>query len=96
VDSRDIWRETTEGGNVLHRLMQYMPERRANAERWVGALETTHVPLCFAWGMLDPISGAHMAGRIRERCADAAFTALEDVGHWPALEAPERLLATLL
>ena len=42
----------------------------------------------FVWGMLDPISGAHMAERIRERRPDAAFVALEDVGHWPQLEAP--------
>jgi pimeloyl-ACP methyl ester carboxylesterase len=75
--------------------MRYMPERRENAERWVGALETTDVPLSFVWGMLDPISGAHMAERIRERCPDAPFIALDDVGHWPVLEAPDRVLHTL-
>ena len=45
--------------------------------------------------MLDPVSGAHMAERIRERLPDAPFTALEDVAHWPPLEAPERVAATL-
>jgi pimeloyl-ACP methyl ester carboxylesterase len=45
--------------------------------------------------MLDPISGAHMAERIRERCPDAPFIALDDVGHWPVLEAPDRVLHTL-
>jgi pimeloyl-ACP methyl ester carboxylesterase len=94
-DARDMWREVTHGGNVLHRLMHYMPERRENAERWVGALETTDVPLSFAWGMLDPISGAHMAERIRQRRPDAPFVALDDVGHWPVLEAPDRVLHTL-
>ena len=54
------------------------------------------VPLTFVWGMLDPVSGAHMAERIRERLPDAPFTALEDVAHWPPLEAPERVAATLL
>ena len=52
--------------------------------------------LTFVWGMLDPVSGAHMAERIRERLPDAPFTALEDVAHWPPLEAPERVAATLL
>jgi pimeloyl-ACP methyl ester carboxylesterase len=37
-----------------------------------------------------------MAQRIRERLPGAPFQALEDVGHWPALEAPERLLAAVL
>jgi pimeloyl-ACP methyl ester carboxylesterase len=46
--------------------------------------------------MLDPVSGAHMAERIRERLPDAPFTALEDVAHWPPLEAPERAGAALL
>ena len=46
--------------------------------------------------MLDPISGAHMAERIRERRPDAAFVALDDVGHWPQLEAPDRVERALL
>jgi pimeloyl-ACP methyl ester carboxylesterase len=54
------------------------------------------VPLTFVWGMLDPVSGAQMAERIRERLPDAPFAALEDVAHWPPLEAPERVAATLL
>jgi pimeloyl-ACP methyl ester carboxylesterase len=48
------------------------------------------------WGMLDPVSGAHMAERIRERLPDAPFTALEDVGHWPALEADRRVAGAVL
>ena len=65
-------------------------------ERWTGALESTDAPLAFVWGMLDPISGAHMAERIRERRPDAPLLALEDVGHWPQLEAPDRVAAALL
>ena len=45
--------------------------------------------------MLDPVSGAHMAERIRGRIPRAPFTALEDVSHWPQVEAPERVLAQL-
>ena len=73
-------------------------ERRvcASCDRWVGALERTDVPLAFVWGMLDPISGAHMAERIRERLPRAPMCALEEVGHWPPLEAPERVAAALL
>ncbi len=41
--------------------------------------------------MRDPISGAHMAERIRQRLPEAPLLALEDIAHWPALEAPERV-----
>jgi pimeloyl-ACP methyl ester carboxylesterase len=45
--------------------------------------------------MLDPVSGAHMAQRIAERLPDAPMLAMADVAHWPALEAPDRVLQAL-
>jgi pimeloyl-ACP methyl ester carboxylesterase len=98
ADSRGIWKslERDDGYRNLHRLIGYMAERREFADRWVGALESTDVPLAFIWGMLDPISGAHIAERIRERLPDSPLLALEDVAHWPQLEAPERVTAAAL
>jgi pimeloyl-ACP methyl ester carboxylesterase len=98
ADSADIWQATNRDGGQLisHRLIRYIHDRTTNAQRWVTALETTDVPVAFIWGMLDPISGAHMADRIRERLPDAPFLALDGVGHWPPLEAPEQVAAALL
>jgi pimeloyl-ACP methyl ester carboxylesterase len=98
ADSVDIWRSINRdaGQLIAHRLIRYMTDRVRHAERWVTALETTDVPLAFVWGMLDPISGAHVTERIRERIPGARFTALQDVGHWPPLEAPERVAAAIL
>lgn len=97
-DLADIWRSMSheDGHLIIHRLIRYMNDRSRHAERWVDALEGTDVPLSFIWGMLDPISGAHMATRIRERLSDAPLLALEDVSHWPSLEAPERLVGAIL
>ena len=97
ADSADIWEATSRDGGQLiaHRLIRYITDRQTHADRWVNALETTDVPLAFVWGMLDPVSGAHMAERIRERLPNAPFLALEDVAHWPPLEAPERVAAAL-
>jgi pimeloyl-ACP methyl ester carboxylesterase len=97
-DSADIWQATSreEGQRIAHLLIRYIRDRSLHAERWVGALQETDVPLAFVWGMLDPISGAHMAERIRERLPGARFEALEDVAHWPQLEAPARVAAALL
>lgn len=98
ADTADIWRSLSRDGGQrnAHRLIRYMPDRMRHAGRWVTALETTDVPLAFVWGMLDPISGAHIAERIRERRPDAPFTALADVAHWPLLEAPQRTAAAIL
>jgi pimeloyl-ACP methyl ester carboxylesterase len=98
ADSADVWRALSHDGGqrIAHRLIRYMADRVLHAERWVTALETTDVPLAFVWGMLDPISGAHVADRIRERLPAAPLTALEDVGHWPPLEAPDRVAAAIL
>jgi len=97
ADSVAIWRSMArdDGYKNSYLLIRYMTDRQRHESRWVGALEQTDVPLAFVWGMLDPVSGAHMAQRIRECLPTAPFTALEDVGHWPTLEAPERVVAAI-
>lgn len=94
----DIWRslERYDGHRNAHLLIRYITDRQLHEERWTSALERTDVPLRFVWGMLDPISGAHMAERIRQRLPDAPLVALEDVAHWPPLEAPERVADALV
>ncbi len=98
ADSADVWAAMSrdDGHLISYRLIRYLEDRERHEQRWTGALESTDVPLRFVWGMLDPISGAHMAERIRERRPDAPLLALEDVGHWPQLEAPERVAQALL
>jgi pimeloyl-ACP methyl ester carboxylesterase len=90
-----------DGHRIGHLLIQYIRDRERHAARWVGALETTRVPRHFIWGMLDPISGAHMAARIAEHMPDVDLVRLDDVAHWPQLEAAatvrthlERILTT--
>jgi pimeloyl-ACP methyl ester carboxylesterase len=97
-DSAQIWRATAreDGHRIGHLLIRYISDRQANEARWVSALESSDVALAFVWGMLDPVSGAHMAQRIRERLPHAPFLALEDVAHWPALEAPRAVERALL
>jgi pimeloyl-ACP methyl ester carboxylesterase len=98
ADAAAIWQSfhLHDGQRNAHLLIRYIEDRRENAERWTAVLEETDVPLSFVWGMLDPVSGAHMAERIRQRLPAAPFTALQDVAHWPPLEAPERVAAALL
>ncbi|MFO1407981.1 MAG: alpha/beta hydrolase [Steroidobacteraceae bacterium] len=93
-DLDDLWLllERDGGRRAIARLISYIGERRANRARWVGALTSGRVPLRLVCGALDPVSGAHMAGRYRELVPSADVVLLDDVGHYPQLEAPERVL----
>jgi pimeloyl-ACP methyl ester carboxylesterase len=97
-DSAQMWRAMARdsGERIAHLLIRYIADRERHAERWTSAMERSEVPVAFVWGMLDPISGAHMAERIRERMPDAPLVELGEVSHWPALEAPERVLDAVL
>ena len=96
-DGADIWRSMNRDDGQLntHLLIHYMTDRESHERRWVAAIEQTDVPLSFVWGMLDPVSGAHMAARIAERLPDAPRVELADVAHWPQLEAPGEVAAVL-
>ncbi len=97
-DCAAMWRamEREDGRRDTHLLARYMVDRERHERRWVDALEHTDVPLAFVWGMLDPISGAHIAERIAERLPHAPLLTLPDVAHWPQLEAPERVATAVL
>lgn len=84
------------GRLVLHRLIYYMAERRQHRERWVGALQRTRVPLRLINGLTDPVSGAHMVERYQQLVPDPDVVRLENVGHYPQVEAPEAVLAAIL
>ena len=88
---REMFLSMDERGGIamMHTLLHYVADRRANAHRWSEAIDAADVPLCFVWGDLDPVSGAHMIERVEERRRDARIVRLADVGHWPPLEAPE-------
>jgi pimeloyl-ACP methyl ester carboxylesterase len=90
----DLWVlvERDGGRQALARLINYMEQRRANRERWVGALVESRVPRRLICGAVDPVSGAHLADRYRELVPDPDVVLLDGVGHYPQLEDPDRVL----
>jgi pimeloyl-ACP methyl ester carboxylesterase len=98
VDSEEMWQTYAHGGGKLisHLVIHYITDREANRDRWVNAHETTDLPLQFVWGLEDPVAGAHIAGRIKEAMPHAPLTELPGVGHWPLLEAPQRVIDAVL
>jgi pimeloyl-ACP methyl ester carboxylesterase len=98
AELRAMWQlvNTHDGRAVMPQLIGYMAERRQHRERWVGALVHAAAPIRLINGLLDPISGAHMVARYRELIPEPDVVELADVGHYPQIEAPERVLAAVL
>lgn len=84
--------ERDEGYVALAGLISYMKQRRMNRRRWVGALVDTTVTRKLICGAMDPVSGAHLADRYSELVPNPDVTLLDDVGHYPQLEAPISVL----
>jgi pimeloyl-ACP methyl ester carboxylesterase len=81
-----------DGGRALAGLSRYRKERRLLRDRWVGALRATHVPLRLIVGTADPVAGMSVAARYRQLVPGADVVELDGVGHYPQVEAPERVL----
>lgn len=86
----DVWDSIAGNGGlaVMPRLLHYIAERRARRDALVASLRVA-VPKAFAWGLDDPVSGAHMLDAVRPLVAAAPMLALRGVGHYPQLEAPD-------
>jgi pimeloyl-ACP methyl ester carboxylesterase len=85
-----------QGQAIMHKLIRYMQERKNHRDRWVGALQNTTVPLRLIDGGADPISGAHMVETYCEIVPRPDVVLLSDIGHYPQLEAAERVIQGLL
>lgn len=84
-----------DGIRAVPSLLGYMAERQRERARWVGVLQTTGTPLRLVCGAVDPVSGLHMAERYRELVPRADIVLLDDVGHFPQVEDPERVFAAV-
>ncbi|MDH0646606.1 alpha/beta hydrolase [Pseudomonas sp. GD03858] len=90
----DYWSliASNRGPRILHKLISFLPERRAQRERWVGALQREGVPLRFINGAVDPLSGVHMVERYRQLVPEPDTVVLPGIGHYPHTEAPVQVL----
>ena len=82
------------GRRNLHRLIQYISDRRTHRERWVTALREARCPIGLINGSVDPVSGEHMVRRFEELLGNDCFIErLPRIGHYPQVEAPEAVLS---
>lgn len=85
---------TYNGGNlVLHKLIKYINERRANRDRWVGALSESQCKIGLINGPADPISGKHAADYYQQVVPNPWVRLLPaHIGHYPQVESPDAVL----
>lgn len=94
----DFWRLVThnDGLRVAHAVGRFYVDRLACRDRLVEPLLRCTVPTRLINGAADPNSGRHMAERYRALVPSADIVSLEQVGHWPQIEAPQAVLAAAM
>ncbi len=80
------------GKYIFHLLIRYMQERREHRTRWVSAMQETNIPIRLIDGIADPISGQNIVNRYKEIIPNPDVIELENIGHFPLIEAPRLVL----
>lgn len=81
-----------DGHMIAHLLMNYFRERKVFRDRWVHAIQETSIPVSLINGIDDPVSGRHLVARARAELPKAKFFELQNIGHYPQVEAPRAVL----
>jgi pimeloyl-ACP methyl ester carboxylesterase len=84
------------GGNRIgHLLVNYMAERERFTERWHGAIRDWPGPLTLTWGLKDPVARVEVLDGLRELRPGVDVLELPELAHYPQVERPERVAASL-
>lgn len=78
------------GREALPKLTQYIPERFKFWNRWIAnGLYKTDLPINLLWADKDPVAIIEMAHQLHKNIPNNQLQILENIGHYPMLEAPE-------
>ncbi len=83
------------GVERLPQLIGYVSERYRFHDRWIGALTRLDVPTLIAWGERDPVAVLAIARMLAGEIRGARLQTWPELGHWPQLEDPARVVATI-
>jgi pimeloyl-ACP methyl ester carboxylesterase len=79
-----------DGHTLLPRTIRYIDDRRKEERRYTGAIETHPSPIGVVWGADDPVAVVAMTQTFNTLRPSAPITILENVGHYPMVESPDR------
>jgi len=83
------------GDRLLTKQIDYVRERRRHQGTWTAAFVDFPGRLGAVWGVLDPIAVPAMPRHLAELRPGTEVVMLDGVGHWPSVEAPERVAAEI-
>jgi pimeloyl-ACP methyl ester carboxylesterase len=84
-----------DGQRIGHLLVHYMDERERRTDRWHGAFRDWQGALTLAWGLRDPVATTSVLAGLRALRPGVPVGELPDAGHYPQLECPEQIGASL-
>ncbi|KAK3793995.1 hypothetical protein RRG08_028429 [Elysia crispata] len=90
-DFEDFWAALryNDGDKASVGVINFLRERQAFKERWVGALKETKIKVLMVYGPADPVNPPEFAKHFREIVPRQHLVTLEDdVGHYPQWEDP--------
>jgi pimeloyl-ACP methyl ester carboxylesterase len=95
--AQDQWSVLTHnhGLDAADALLGYLEADPAREERWRGAIREWGQPVHAVWGMADPLSGPSELESLRALRSEIEVVELPDVGHFPQIEAPDRVTAAI-
>ena len=79
-----------DGRKVLSQITRYIDERYKNWDRWIGAWSSTRIPTHILWAKNDPVAVPAIAHALFNDNPNAQITWLNNLGHYPMLEDPDR------
>jgi len=96
-EAADQWALIAHGGGqrIAHKTIHYMDERERFTERWHGAIRDWPKPLTLAWGMQDPVARPAVLRGLQALRPGLPTIELPELGHYPQVEAPQRISAAL-
>ncbi|GFR90207.1 mesoderm-specific transcript protein-like [Elysia marginata] len=90
-DYEDFWAALryNDGNKAWVGLINFLRERKAFKEKWVGALKETKIKVLMVYGPADPVNPPAFAKHFRETVPKQTLVTLaEKVGHYPQWEDP--------
>jgi pimeloyl-ACP methyl ester carboxylesterase len=83
------------GAGIGHLLVNYMAERERFTERWHGAIRDWPGPLTLTWGLKDPVARVEVLDGLRALRPGVEVLELPELAHYPQIESPDRIAASL-
>ncbi len=88
------WRNTSQRSSRIHALevlSQTWP-RQYERQGWRQLYGRTSLPVLLLWGKQDHLNPPEAGFALMQSLKEAKFFELEEIGHWPQLEAPDWVL----